>query len=79
VHVHVPVYLREFGHLHSSQDDIDACLRVTLASPEIQHYEVETYAWNVLPTELQQPTLAAGIAQEMEWFRRRLADHRAVG
>jgi len=30
---------------------------------------VETYAWTVLPVEWQQPDLAAGIAEELSWFR----------
>ncbi|HEV3142555.1 MAG TPA: metabolite traffic protein EboE [Gemmataceae bacterium] len=68
VHFHVPIYLERFGHLQSSQNDIVECLQVARDFPEVKHFEVETYAWNVLPTELQQPDLAAGIAQEMEWF-----------
>ena len=31
--------------------------------------EVETYAWTVLPPELQPADLALGIAEELRWFR----------
>jgi hypothetical protein len=35
------------------------------------HLEAETYAWGVLPVELRQPDLAAGIAEELLWLLRR--------
>jgi hypothetical protein len=68
VHFHVPIYLQQFGDLHSSQSDILECLRVARGFPETKHFEVETYAWSVLPAELREPDLAVGIAREMEWF-----------
>jgi len=65
VHFHVPIYLDQFGHIETSRSDIDECLKATLPSEELTHYEVETYAWNVLPKALQQRTLADGIAKEV--------------
>ncbi|MGE0609672.1 MAG: metabolite traffic protein EboE [Pirellulales bacterium] len=67
VHFHVPVFLRKFGLLATSQDDILECRRLALAAG-VTHFEVETYAWGVLPAELRQPDLAVGIAEEMAWF-----------
>ena len=32
-------------------------------------YEVETYAWGVLPAELKTSTLDEGIAQEIAWLK----------
>jgi hypothetical protein len=66
VHFHVPVYLERFGRLETTQFAIRDCLR---AIRGCQHFEVETYAWGVLPTELQQPDLARGIADEMHWLQ----------
>lgn len=68
VHFHVPVYLKSFGNLQGSQGDIFATLAALKPLTDVQHFEVETYAWGVLPQELRQPTLAAGIAEEMKWF-----------
>ena len=68
VHFHVPIYLNEFGQLRATQDQIGQCLRRGQAAHQLQHYEVETYAWGVLPPELKQPDLAAGIAEELKWF-----------
>ena len=68
VHFHVPVYLEEFGMLQTSRDDIVACWEATRKMDKLTHFEVETYAWNVLPEPLQQAKLADGIAAELEWF-----------
>jgi hypothetical protein len=68
VHFHVPVYLDRFGLLETSQRDILACIETVRDLPEITHFEVETYAWGVLPDELKAPDLATGIARELAWF-----------
>jgi hypothetical protein len=73
VHFHVPIYLKRFGHLEAMQQAILDCLRTAAAHNTSSHFEVETYAWGVLPPELRQPDLAAGIAQELEWFRSAVA------
>jgi hypothetical protein len=39
----------------------------------VKHWEVETYAWNVLPKELQVPDLAEGIAKELLWVKEQAA------
>jgi hypothetical protein len=74
VHFHVPIYLQRFGRLDASQGAIRECLRVAAAEGTTDHFEVETYAWGVLPPELQQPDLAVGIADELTWFRHSWAE-----
>lgn len=68
VHYHVPIYLDHFGHLRSTQRQIRECLAAVRTHTTCKHFEVETYAWGVLPDELKQPDLATGIAQELQWF-----------
>jgi hypothetical protein len=68
VHFHVPIYLAEFGRLHSTQEQIGQCLAAIRRHSACRHFEVETYAWGVLPPDLTQPDLAAGIAQELRWL-----------
>jgi sugar phosphate isomerase/epimerase len=70
IHFHVPVYLARFGWLETSQLEIQACLAAAARLSDVEHFEVETYAWGVLPAELQQPDLATGIVRELEWFER---------
>jgi len=67
-HFHVPIYLQRFGQLTATQDDIHECLEAVRATSDCRHFEVETYAWSVLPEELRVPDLADGIAREMNWF-----------
>ena len=68
VHFHVPIFLAEFGALKTSQTEILQCLEATQSIPELIHYEAETYAWNVLPEELQKAELADGISDELQWL-----------
>jgi sugar phosphate isomerase/epimerase len=68
IHFHVPVYIERFGQLRASQDAIrQAIAALREHHPGVSDYEVETYAWSVLPPELQQSDLAQGIAEEMLW------------
>jgi len=67
VHFHVPVYLDRFGHLHTTQDAIRETL-AALRPEDCHHFEVETYAWKVVPEPLRRPSLAEGIVQELRWF-----------
>lgn len=68
VHFHVPVYLQRLGYIQALQQPIIDCLRIMKKEGSCQHFEVETYAWGVLPQEFQQPDLSAGIAEELGWF-----------
>ena len=69
VHFHVPIHIQRFGRLEGTQQAIRECLSTARKDNLTRHFEVETYAWSVLPAELQQPDLAAGIAEEMGWLR----------
>lgn len=69
VHFHVPVYLEQFGLLKTTQHQIVECLNAIKPEDEVHHFEVETYAWNVLPPHLRVDDLSEGIAREMQWVR----------
>jgi hypothetical protein len=68
-HFHVPIYWEGTRPFLTFRDQIQPCIQAVLAHSNCRHFEVETYAWGVLPPELQHAELAEGIAQEMEWFR----------
>jgi hypothetical protein len=77
IHFHVPIFVLNFGSLATTQAEIAiACQFLeTHQSQQIAgrnwftgHYEVETYAWPVLPAELATSDLAQGIAQELQYF-----------
>lgn len=73
VHFHVPIFLKRFGELETSQTEILQCLEATQSIDDLLHFEAETYAWGVLPEELRcsdddENGLAAGISDEIQWL-----------
>ncbi|TVP96398.1 MAG: xylose isomerase [Planctomycetaceae bacterium] len=76
IHFHVPIFRQRLGQLASTQAAILECVRA-LGQPDAPeftgHYEVETYAWSVLPERLRPKSLAQGIAKELDWFEAKLA------
>ncbi len=66
VHFHVPIYLDTLGPLQTTRADIGHYLSAIQPGDETHHFEVETYAWDVLPESMRTDDLAAGIALELE-------------
>jgi hypothetical protein len=66
VHFHVPVHLDTLGELGTTQADIVDLLNL---QPQVdcQHFEIETYAWDVLPDSYRVDDLADGIAEEFRF------------
>ena len=79
VHFHVPIFMQTLGVLKTTQHEIAECLTALRKTPaDVQqettmpHFEVETYAWNVMPRQYQQSSLASGIAEEIRWLSKLL-------
>ena len=75
VHFHVPIFMKSLGVLSTTQSQISECLAALHrnkagldAREPMPHFEVETYAWNVLPDEYQRASQASGIAEEIRWL-----------
>ncbi|MEX2215759.1 MAG: metabolite traffic protein EboE [Phycisphaeraceae bacterium] len=68
-HFHVPIFLEKFGLLESTQDEVLRCLTLIGQYSACKHFEVETYAWGVLPAEMRCVDLVEGIAQELKWLK----------
>ncbi len=73
VHFHVPIFLPGIDSFGTTRGEIDACLDRLAPREAVRHWEVETYAWDVLP-ESTRGTLAEDIAHELVWFESRLAE-----
>ncbi|MDA1312013.1 MAG: metabolite traffic protein EboE [Acidobacteria bacterium] len=71
IHFHVPLYLASFGLLETTQQQVAECLAAVQQFSAVRHFEAETYAWSVLPSELRVDELAVGIAHEVTWLRQR--------
>jgi sugar phosphate isomerase/epimerase len=69
VHFHVPIFLERIGLLGTTRDQVVECLALLLRDGGVRHFEVETYAWGVLPAELRCTDLAEGIGRELSWLR----------
>lgn len=67
VHFHVPVYLDSIGPLGTTNNQIADAVAAAREYHDTKYFEVETYAWHVLPEELRRDTLAEGIADELRW------------
>ncbi|MDC6352055.1 metabolite traffic protein EboE [Zeaxanthinibacter sp. PT1] len=70
-HFHVPIFLEEFGLLHSTQDQILEVLRYLRENRVTNHLEIETYTWEVLPDALKIP-LADSIIRELQWLKEKM-------
>ncbi len=72
IHFHVPIFTERFGQLRTTRHDICHCFETlqAAAAPEFTgHWEIETYAWTVMPAELRASGLGADIERELRWFR----------
>jgi len=70
-HFHVPIFAEKFGVLSSTQDEIKEVLLLQKISPFTNHLEVETYTWEVIPTELKLP-MQDSIIRELQWVKQTL-------
>lgn len=69
VHFHVPIYAEDLGALRTTQADILDCIEAIAFQDHEPHFEIETYAWGVLPERWRRSSLAEGIAEEVNWFQ----------
>ena len=70
-HFHVPIFLEQFGKLHSTQDHILKVVDYLKKHEVSEHLEIETYTWDVLPKELKRD-LSESIIREIKWLKERL-------
>ncbi len=66
-HFHVPVFIKDYGVLQSTQEDITTVLAIQKERPFTHHLEVETYTWDVLPEGLKLPQTDS-IIRELTWI-----------
>ncbi len=70
VHFHVPVYARGLGILGTTSGELEGCISDAIDMHRTMHFEVETYAWGVLPREFAPESVEHGIAEEIRYVRR---------
>jgi len=65
-HFHVPIFIHDYQILQSTQDDIATVLHLLQTNNACSHLEIETYTWDVLPSEMKIDLLTS-IQREYEW------------
>lgn len=65
-HFHVPIFVKEYGVLQSTQTDIDDVIRLLAERPFTNQMEAETYTWEVLPDALKAP-IVDSIERELSY------------
>jgi hypothetical protein len=70
-HFHVPIFVEDYGVLLSTQDHIIKAIDFLRDHQICDHFEVETYTWDVLPEGLKIP-LSESIVRELQWLKNRM-------
>ncbi len=70
-HFHVPLFIRDYPAMSSTQADIVTVLDYLKTHPICAHLEIETYTWEVLPPEMKFD-IATSIEREYNWVIDRL-------
>jgi len=70
-HFHVPIFLERFGLLQSTQDQILKVIAYLKDHDVTDQLEIETYTWDVLPSDLKAP-LDRSIIREIQWLQNKL-------
>jgi sugar phosphate isomerase/epimerase len=77
VHFHVPLFWTEVAPLGTTQGVMAASVRAALDFSQCNHFEVETYTWDVIPAAHREAAhggnLVRGLASELEFVRAMLA------
>jgi len=72
IHFHVPVFIADLGTFLTTQDFLAEILAIHAKEPISSHLEVETYTWDVLPSELRTGPVEQAIERELRWVLGRL-------
>jgi hypothetical protein len=72
VHFHVPLYHAGIGALRSTSSLLSEEFWRALMRAQCRHWEIETYTWDVLPSELRTDDIASDIAKEWRWVSARI-------
>jgi len=75
VHFHVPLHWSGTGVLENTTDHLLGVLDILQSNPSLcSHLEMETYTWEVMPSELKSRDVVDQLASEYEWTLARLAE-----
>ncbi len=73
IHFHVPIFGERLGDFANTQPFLRDLLALHLREPISDHWEVETYTWEVIPPALRSGSAAEAVARELTWVIDELA------
>ncbi len=73
VHFHVPLFREQLAQFENTQAYLRDLLALHRSSPFTKHLEVETYTWDVLPSEFTGEAVEDAVARELLWVVEELA------
>ena len=65
-HFHVPIFIRQYQLLESTQSHIEKLLQLLPWDTHCHHLEIETYTWEVLPPQMKLD-ISTSIEREYQW------------
>jgi hypothetical protein len=72
-HIHVPVFLDDLGPFGTTRFAIEDALKFHKANPVSRQLEIETYTWDVLPSNLKTGNIVDYVCKELEWVQEQLS------
>ena len=72
VHCHIPLYFTRDGVIGSTADALTPAFFQAALALGVEHFEIETYTFLVLPEPLRKPGIDGSIADEYGWVLARL-------
>lgn len=73
VHCHVPLYFEGNGLVESTSSDLTPSFFRCAAHNNIEHLEMETYTFNVLPAELRARGVVNSVTDEYRWVLNKIS------
>ncbi|MEY2787651.1 MAG: metabolite traffic protein EboE [Verrucomicrobiota bacterium] len=75
IHFHIPLHAEPRGGFDTTADHLVGVLDAVKSDPGLcQHFEMETYTWEVMPADLKQRDVVDQLACEYAWTLARFAE-----
>ncbi len=74
VHLHVPLYYAGDGQLATTSDELSPAVIRAAVDAGTQHFEIETYTFDILPGSMKTQDVVDSITREYEWVLAKLRD-----
>jgi hypothetical protein len=75
IHFHIPLHSAPQGGFDTTADHLTGVLDAVRADPGLcQHFEMETYTWEVMPAAMKRRDVVDQLAEEYAWTFARFAE-----